>query len=202
MRLCLLEFYRIERIRSKDQFFGKAKAYLRWFNYQRMNHYKKGIPIQLLSDLIGNQYRREIFDLDPVLLDNCTHRCTGYNVPVKRRNIIENICESGELALYLRVMFKRPSFPEGIDKVLTRTLKGLKIDRRIKEETALLNWNKVVGDRIASYAKPLRVRDSILFVRVQNASWRNELVFLKAKIIKELNHSVKANVLKDIVFTN
>jgi len=99
-------------------------------------------------------------------------------------------------------MFRRSSYPEAIDKVLTRTLKGLKIDRRIKEETVLLNWSKVVGDRIASYANPLRVRDSILFVRVENASWRNELVFLKEKMVKELNQSVKANVIKDIVFTN
>jgi predicted nucleic acid-binding Zn ribbon protein len=99
-------------------------------------------------------------------------------------------------------MLRKAKYPERIDKVLVRTLKGLKIDRRIKEETTLLNWSKVVGDRIASYANPLRVRDSILFVRVENASWRNELVFLKGKIIKELNQSVKANVIKDIVFVN
>ena len=83
-------------------------------------------------------------------------------------------------------MLRKAKYPERIDKVLTRTLKGLKIDRRVKEESAILNWSKVVGDRIASYANPLRVRDSILFVRVENASWRNELVFLKGKIIKEL----------------
>ena len=99
-------------------------------------------------------------------------------------------------------MLKKIKYPERIDKVLVRTLRGLKIDRRIKEETSLLNWTKVVGDRIASQTTPLRVKDSILFVRVENASWRNELVFLKAKIIKELNHSVKANVIKDIMFTN
>ena len=99
-------------------------------------------------------------------------------------------------------MLRRARHPERIDNILTRALKGLNIDRRVKEEFAILNWSKVVGDRIASYANPLRVRDSILFVRVENASWRNELVFLKGKIIKELNQSVKANVIKDIVFTN
>jgi predicted nucleic acid-binding Zn ribbon protein len=99
-------------------------------------------------------------------------------------------------------MLKKVGRPERIDRVLVRTLKHLKIDRRIKEETILLNWAKVVGDRIASQATPLAVRDSILFVKVENASWRNELVFLKGKIIKELNQSVKGNVLKDIVFTN
>ncbi|MCK4224186.1 MAG: DUF721 domain-containing protein [candidate division Zixibacteria bacterium] len=99
-------------------------------------------------------------------------------------------------------MLRKVRYPERIDKVLVKTLKGLKIDRRIKEETSLLNWTEVVGDRIASQTNPLRVKDSILFVRVENACWRNELVFLKGKIIKELNQSVKANVIKDIVFTN
>jgi predicted nucleic acid-binding Zn ribbon protein len=99
-------------------------------------------------------------------------------------------------------MLRRSKYPERLDKVLIRTLRGLRIDRRIKEETVLINWNRVVGDRIAPQTNPLRVKDSILFVKVENASWRNEMVFLKGKIIKELNQSVKANVIKDIVFTN
>ena len=99
-------------------------------------------------------------------------------------------------------MFRKANRPERIGDVLNRTLKGLKLQRRIKEETALLNWTKVVGERIVSQSVPLKVRDSILFVRVENASWRNELVFLKGKIIKELNRSVGDNVIKDIVFTN
>ena len=99
-------------------------------------------------------------------------------------------------------MLRKARQPERIGRVLTRTLKGLKIDRRVKEETALLKWAEVVGEKIAAQTQPLRVKDSILFVKVENASWRNELVFLKAKIIKELNQSVRANVVKDIVFTN
>lgn len=99
-------------------------------------------------------------------------------------------------------MIRRAKQPEKIDAVLSRTLKGLKIERRIKQESAILNWSKVVGDRIASQSTPLRVKDAILFVRVENASWRNELIFLKGKIIQELNQSVGDNVIKDIVFTN
>jgi predicted nucleic acid-binding Zn ribbon protein len=99
-------------------------------------------------------------------------------------------------------MIKRSSRPEQIGRILTKSLRGLRIDRRIKEESIVLNWNRVVGERIASKTNPVKVRDSILFVRVENASWRNELFFMKRKIIKELNQSVKDNVIKDIVFTN
>jgi predicted nucleic acid-binding Zn ribbon protein len=99
-------------------------------------------------------------------------------------------------------MFRKKNTPERIDTILGRTLKNLKIERRVKEETVILNWDKIVGERIAVQSAPLRVKDSILFVKVENASWRNELVFLKSKIVTELNQSVRANVIKDIVFTN
>jgi predicted nucleic acid-binding Zn ribbon protein len=99
-------------------------------------------------------------------------------------------------------MLKRAHQPERIDQVLKRTLKGLKIEKRIKEETVVLNWNKVVGDRIARESIPVKVKDAILFVKVENASWRNELVFLKDNIIRGLNQSVGASVIKEIVFTN
>jgi predicted nucleic acid-binding Zn ribbon protein len=99
-------------------------------------------------------------------------------------------------------MYRKRNTPERIDTILGRTLKNLKIERRVKEETVILNWGKIVGERISIQSVPLKVKDSILFVRVENASWRNELVFLKTKIVTELNQSVRANVIKDIVFTN
>jgi predicted nucleic acid-binding Zn ribbon protein len=99
-------------------------------------------------------------------------------------------------------MIRRSSKPEQIGKILTKNLKNLGIERRLKEENIVLNWSRLVGERIASKANPLRVRDSILFVSVENASWRNELFFMKRKIIEELNRSVKGNVIRDIVFTN
>jgi len=88
------EFYRIEPVAGKAHFFSKAKAYLRWFNYQRMNHYKNAIPIQLLTELTGSQYHPRILDLDPVLLDTFTRLAgrrspTGYNVPVEHRFFVK-----------------------------------------------------------------------------------------------------------------
>ena len=99
-------------------------------------------------------------------------------------------------------MIRRSNNPEPIGKILTKNLKNLGLDRRLKEESIVLNWNRLVGERIASKANPLKVKDSILFVSVENASWRNELFFMKRKIIEELNRSVKGNVIRDIVFTN
>ena len=99
-------------------------------------------------------------------------------------------------------MIRRSNNPEQIGKILIKNFRNLGIERRLKEESIVLNWGRLVGEHIASKAIPLRVRDSILFVSVENASWRNELFFMKRKIIEELNRSVKGNVIRDIVFTN
>lgn len=77
------EFYRIEPINSYLEFFGKAKTYLQWFNYQRNNSYKGGSPLKLLKESKDHNYPQEIFNLSPVLLDNYINKMTGYNLPVK-----------------------------------------------------------------------------------------------------------------------
>lgn len=78
------EFYRIESIGSYREFFGKARSYMQWFNYQRNNSYKEGSPLKLLRESKEN-YPEEIFNFTPVLLDDYINQLSGYNLPVKHR---------------------------------------------------------------------------------------------------------------------
>ena len=39
-----------------------------------------------------------------------------------------------------------------------------------------------------------------MFVQVSSSSWKTELVFMKAEIVKRLNRAVGRKVIKDIVF--
>jgi transposase len=76
------EFYRIESISSYREFFGKARTYMQWFNYQRNNSYKEGTPLKLLSESKEN-YPEKIFNFPPVLLDDYINLLPGYNLPVE-----------------------------------------------------------------------------------------------------------------------
>jgi transposase len=84
------EFYRIEPISSYLQFFGKAKTYMRWFNYKRYNSYKDGSPLKLLKESNENSYPPQIFDFTPILLDNYIKKTTGYNLPVEYKIFLKN----------------------------------------------------------------------------------------------------------------
>ena len=92
--------------------------------------------------------------------------------------------------------------PETLGLILAKSMKKLGFEKRLKGETAILNWEKVVGPRIASKARAFKFVESKLLVEVENPSWRNELLFMKEKIIGELNKSINSRLIKDIVFVS
>ena len=94
----------------------------------------------------------------------------------------------------------RSNKPQGIGGLITGSLKAFHLDRRVKENTALLVWDEIVGDQVSSAAQPEFVRDGILFAVVKSSVWANELTFYKSDMIARLNRRVGGNVLKDIVF--
>ena len=75
------------------------------------------------------------------------------------------------------------------------------IHKKVKEYTAITQWPQIVGARIAKEAQPLGVKGGILFLQVENASWRNELTFMKREIIHKLNRTLGETVIRDIIFS-
>lgn len=74
-------------------------------------------------------------------------------------------------------------------------MKGVK-----EEHSALKVWQDVVGETIAKMTEVEKFVRGILYVRVHNPSWRNELSFRKKNIIGKLNEAVGKAMVKDIVF--
>ena len=59
---------------------------------------------------------------------------------------------------------------------------------------------KVVGPPISDNAKPFAVKGSILLVHVSSSAWLHQLRFLKADLLKKLNHSLTNERIEDIKF--
>ena len=90
--------------------------------------------------------------------------------------------------------------PELIGPVLSRALRRVGLESRVKELRVLLLWNTVVGQEISKRTRAVDFKDSKVFVEVRSATWRNELIFLKPRIIAKLNQAVGKAIVKDIVF--
>jgi predicted nucleic acid-binding Zn ribbon protein len=84
----------------------------------------------------------------------------------------------------------------GISSVLT----SLGIGPKIKQYEMLEAWPEIVGKQIAGVATAERITDGKLFVHVEQAVWRNELVFLKKDLIEKINSAMHQEIVHDIIF--
>lgn len=61
-----------------------------------------------------------------------------------------------------------------------------------------LVWDEVVGPLIAEHARPARIRDGVLEVRVDQAVWMQQLQLMKPKILTRLNERLGGEPIRDI----
>ena len=87
-----------------------------------------------------------------------------------------------------------------IKEAISSTLEELGLCERLKQCEVLERWHEIVGDQIAQVTVVDHIDDGKLFVIVRRAPWRNELIFLKKKLIVMLNQAMHSEVVKDIIF--
>ncbi len=90
--------------------------------------------------------------------------------------------------------------PEKAGNILDRLTQKMGIAARLEQEKAVVLWEEAVGKSVARRAKATSVRGGILFVRVENSTWLQELALLKEGIIEKLNGLIGSEIVKDIVF--
>lgn len=85
-----------------------------------------------------------------------------------------------------------------LEQALKNLIKNLGIEEQVQVNQVLNLWPIVVGKRIADVSEAKKIEHHVLFVKVLNDSWRNELLFLKKNIIERLNKKVGKDIIKDI----
>ena len=69
-----------------------------------------------------------------------------------------------------------------------------------KEYDILRRWPERVGERVAEATACDRVEDGVLYVRASSAAWRQELSYLKHRILGKIRASTECTTLRDIIF--
>jgi hypothetical protein len=137
---------------------------------------------------LQKKFSRKIFDF-----------LTLKNLPNSKKNSC--LLELDLLYLY-PMQIRDKKGPETIGSVLGNLFKDLGLERRIKEQEVIINWEKIVGNNIADNTKPFKIEGAKLFLKVKSSAWRNELFYLKKELITKLNNSAKQELVKDIIFLN
>lgn len=72
--------------------------------------------------------------------------------------------------------------------------------RKKYDETALVAaWPEIIGSAIANRTQQLYVRDRKLYVKVESAVVKNELVLMRSMIISRLNEHVGQTLIDELV---
>jgi len=88
--------------------------------------------------------------------------------------------------------------PAGISELLGELLARQGMEEKLEEYRVWLVWEACVGPQIAAQARPLRLRDGILEVRVSQPVWMQQLQLLKPQLLGKLNQRLEGAPLKDI----
>ena len=90
---------------------------------------------------------------------------------------------------------------EKIGTVLLSTLKKKSnFSSRLIEARIFLEYDKMVGDRIAHISQPISFSNNILTLGVENPVWSHQLHFLRPELIKKINSRFSRPLVKDIKF--
>ena len=79
-------------------------------------------------------------------------------------------------------------------------LQAEELAARLRPHLAKVHWEGVVGPQVAGVTQVEAVRDGVLFVRVRNSVWANELTLLKEDMLRRLNSKLGGKIISDIHF--
>lgn len=67
-------------------------------------------------------------------------------------------------------------------------------------EARIINlWKPLMGELINKYTEKIYIKNEVLFIKVQQAALKNELLYLQEQIIEKINKEVGENAVRKIV---
>lgn len=85
---------------------------------------------------------------------------------------------------------------EAIDMMLDK----YSLRNRFDQSFVVAHWDKIMGSAIATRTKKVYIKDQILFLQIESAPLRNELLRAKPKIVELINREMGTNLVEDVVF--
>jgi predicted nucleic acid-binding Zn ribbon protein len=82
---------------------------------------------------------------------------------------------------------------------INEMLKLYRLDEKIDEHKLIRSWEKAVGPMIARHTTGIYISNKKLVVTIDSAPLRQELLYARGKIIKDLNAMVGSQVADELV---
>lgn len=95
--------------------------------------------------------------------------------------------------------FMRKSNTQKIEEVISDYLRELKIDSKIAETRLINSWPTLVGPTIARQTQKIYIRKGVFYVHLKSPVLRNELSYMKTRIMEVLNEQAGEKIITKVV---
>ncbi len=93
----------------------------------------------------------------------------------------------------------RKTNEQSMKEVFDDLLKAYGLDQRMAEKRLINSWPILCGPMIARYTKSMYIKSKVLYLHMDNAVVREELMFSKEKLKEKLNGEAGMVVIDNIV---
>ncbi len=87
-----------------------------------------------------------------------------------------------------------------LKEAIEQMLHVYKLKRKFDETSLIVAWPEMMGKAIANRTKDIFIRDRKLFIRLESAVIKNELMMMRSIIIEKMNERAGSSVIDEIVF--
>lgn len=96
---------------------------------------------------------------------------------------------------------ERANTARGVQGLIPKILKDLRIDRRQSETEIVKVWNELLDPTITAHAQPTGINKGTLFVTVDSSVWLDEIVrYRRREILDRLQHCFGRDLIVRISF--
>lgn len=101
---------------------------------------------------------------------------------------------------YEKVLKHRNAETQSLKNVVSDLLELYRMKGKFNELQIKEAWMKLLGESVARRTKELYIRNKKMFIRLESAALKNELMMAKSKILEKLNQSVGEECINDLIF--
>ncbi len=95
---------------------------------------------------------------------------------------------------------KRSSDILSFGEAFSEMLNTFKISQKFEEQRIIAQWEEITGKTIASRTSKIYIKDKQLFLGIDSAALKHQLVMSKTKLLSLLNEGKKEPVIIEIKF--
>lgn len=87
-----------------------------------------------------------------------------------------------------------------LKEVLLELIHSYRLSGKLNDVKVIESWAKLTGPMISKHTRRINIKDGKLYVTIDSAALRSELLYSRQKLIDMINEEVGAVVVKEIIF--